>query len=251
MNNQEQKIVTEEDHNQVQPDLSSSDLAKRLEIDKRSEERLHMLTKREGDMPIIHTMESDSYDNIRKGNIDKIKILSGQMDTSQNSFAANGFVGNKKMLIISLIAALSFISIAGAGLFYFFVYKKPVAVEEVKLETPKYTILDVWNDPQAQSIFSNTTEATSTQDSITIKIDDFDPVYKAILSDETIFANLARSKFKFYQLGSFSDLSVKDIKMRVSDGESGAFVYGYVDKNYMIMASSVSRFLELYNSLKK
>lgn len=225
-------------------------LEEKLEQEKREEERLHMLTKKSGYIPVIHTMESDVYDNIRKDNINKIKILSGQMDTSGNTFEADNVIKRKRLIVIAGVA-IFLLLISGAAAYYFLVYKKPVIIEEVKVEAPKYTVLDVWNDPISKKLFSYTSEATSTDDSIVIRISNFDNLYQAILEDENVFKGLAKNKFKYFNLSTFNDVSIKNINMRVADGESGAFVYGYYKKDYIIITSSINRFVEIYESLKK
>jgi hypothetical protein len=97
-------------------------LAQRLEQEKREEERLHMLTSKSGDVPLIHTMESDVYDNIRDNNINKIKILSGQMDASGNTFEADNIIKRRKIMAISLFAILALL-LAGGIAYYFVVIR--------------------------------------------------------------------------------------------------------------------------------
>jgi hypothetical protein len=124
-------------------------------------------------------------------------------------------------------------------------------VVETKTDAPKYTILDVWNDPESKKIFNYDTEATSTDEVIVVKIKNFEYIYKAILEDEKVFTWLAKNKYSYFKMGPFSDTTVQNINMRVADGETGPFVYGYVDQNYLIIANSISSYIKTYKSLKQ
>ena len=201
--------------------------------------------------PIIRTFEGDILNAVRDDNISKISTLSRQLDSVNDSAiydAANSMDRKKKMIKITLFTLFVLLILgAGASYYYFKVYKKPAPI--IVAEIKKYYVKDVWTSAPFTFI-QNTDTATSTDSSITANVKDFDALYYYSLNNEEVFKSLAKEKFGYNSLEKFVDISVENQDLRIADGELGAFVYGFVGKNYFLATNNLAEWIKISKTLK-
>jgi hypothetical protein len=190
---------------------------------------------------IIHTYESDAYAAIKNKKLDSLHIHALETDT-KNGIEGDIALGNnndyKKGVI--LIAGFIFVCVLIITGYYF--YNKPVPTPVVVVPVKQYTIHDTW--PQIGNVLDNYTDySTSTDTYIIIHVTDFDNMYAYILQNEPVFIALARDRFQLNTLGAFKDVTVKNYDLRVADGYNGLLVYGYKNKQLLIISNSVEGWL--------
>ncbi len=204
-------------------------------------------------VPVIRTLESDILGAVQNKEIDQISTLSKQLDSqdelSQVQSAALEMDNNKKYKVLFLLFLL--IALAGGGAYYYvFLYKKATPKAVVQQEVKKYYVKDVW--PEAgQAIVRSTADSTSTDKAVIMLVKDFDVLYSDVLSDENIFQSIAKNKFGYGTLEKFVDLSIGNQKLRIADAGSGALVYGFVDKKYLLLTGSIGDWLRISTPLKQ
>ena len=199
--------------------------------------------------PLIRTFEGDILSSVKSGDLSQIKLVSKEMDANNIVYgAADSIDNNRKILVFASIAFLFILLGAGAAYYYFYIYKKP-APAVVKIEEKKYYAADVWKNAPS-NIQDNTDIATSTENYILLKVTNFDNLYNYILNNENIFISLAKNKFEYNNLEKFTDFEIDNQNIRIADGETGPFLYGFVGKNYLLITSSVQGWINKSKELR-
>jgi hypothetical protein len=200
-------------------------------------------------VPMIRTMSSDITTVADSQSIDKLKLISAQMDAN-NSFAsanisevAQSIDNKKRIILISSILLIVLFLFSAAGYYYFVIMPRqniqPVPVVNVKT----YNIRDFW--PSASSfLLDNTGQATATADYILIEVKNFDSLYAYVINSENVFKNLAKERFGYEELGQFADVSISNQDLRIADGIAGPLVYGFIDKKYLLISNSLNTWIE-------
>ena len=190
---------------------------------------------------IIHTYESDAYAAIKNKKLDGIHIHALETD-NKNGIEGNINIENVELLKKRIFIAVGFILFCILSYTGFYFYTKPKPVPVVVVPAKVYTVHDTW--PQAGNVLDNYTDySTSTDIYIIVHVSDFDNMYSYILQNEPIFIALAREKFKLETLGAFKDVSVKNYDLRIADGSTGPLVYGYKNRDLLIISNSIENWL--------
>jgi hypothetical protein len=204
-------------------------------------------------VPHIKTFESDIYNAVKEGEMDKINVLSGQLDIQDTV----NMQDRKHKVFIVLMCSLVFSFISGCAFAGYYIYKeknKPLPVETVHVQ--KYYISDIF--PFVKNVDylkSYTGEATSSKNifdenfSYIIEIIDFDSLYKTITLNEEIVKDISKEIYKYNLVSDFKDVTIQNIDMRMADGVDGAVIYGFSKKNKIIISNNINEYLKLYASL--
>lgn len=210
--------------------------------------------KTENNIPIIRTLESDILDQVKAGELDQRKILTEQLDSKPlyggDIYAAADKVAKRKKIILYSSLVLTILLVVGGILFYNYWSNLKNQTPTAEVPIKKYTVNDIWINPPIQLV-NYTGEATTTKDSIIVKIKDFNSLYYYSLNNETIFNQVAKDLYNYNTLGNFSDISIENNDLRIADGGNGPLVYGFLDKNYLIVSNGIDSWIRESKDLKQ
>lgn len=200
-------------------------------------------------IPTIRTLEGDMIGVLNRNELNRSDILAKELDrpgASQIQDAVED-IDRKKKIVTIVFAMILLLAAIGAGIYVF--YPKKQIVTQVKAPEKVYTIKDIWQAAPL-TIVNNTTEATSTDDYVVVNVKDFNNVYYFMLNNEELLSSLAKDKFGYEQLESFSDISVNNQDLRIADGATGPLVYGYVGKGKLLISNSLKGWLDQAENFK-
>jgi hypothetical protein len=184
----------------------------------------------------LHAIISDNKEELRDNGVNVMSV-------------ADKTKANKKILLI-ILATLFLLTAVVVGYFYYKHVNRPLPV--VVPQIKKYFIGDVWKSVNKDTLLKESTnEATSTEDIIIINISSFEKLYPYLLKNEDKFEGLAQDNFKYTNLGQFQDATIENIDMRIADCNEGPIVYGYVNKDKLLISNDIGKYIKTYKSLKK
>ncbi len=203
--------------------------------------------------PVIHTLESDTFDMMQKEKVSG--IISNTKPFVNSSIYVNGvslaegdsIARTKNIRIIIATFMLVLLAILSTYIYFAFI-KKPPLVAEIKVSPRVYKLVDVL--PELNSRLSEYTDlATSTDSSMVIDLVNFDNVYAYILQNESTFGQIVSSKFNLGDVSGFTDINIQNNDVRIAGGETGPIVYGYVEQKKLIITSSVEEWLKIKSNI--
>jgi hypothetical protein len=178
-------------------------------------------------------------------NIGAISIDMGNSEIQKTLSREQG----KKKFVTALILLL-ILGVLGVGGWYVYLnYFKVTPVVTLPPAPRVYTLKDIW--PDSQDVLLYTGVATSGTNYMYAKITDFDNLYSFLNRNETLFTSLAQDLFGYESLNDFSDVSVNNISMRLSDGNDGPLVWGTVGRDYLLVTNSILDFLNISAQLNQ
>lgn len=206
------------------------------------------ITRNAPAVPLIRTFETDLLEQVKSGDMSKLSVIAGEMDKGVNIQSVVDNTNKKRKII--LISSLVFLFVAAcAGGYYYYLSTR--VVPEVKVEVKKYFIYDVWPGTLKDDMLRlNTGEATSTADTVIINVGNFEKVYPYILKNEDKLKSLGEDKYGYTDIGNFEDTTIENIDMRIVDGNEGPIIYGYVDKNKLLISDDIGKYITEHKRLK-
>jgi hypothetical protein len=205
----------------------------------------------DGDIPLIKTFENDISNQIKNNDLSRLDIKSRELSGNSHIISLAENTKSKTKYFYIFIALLSLILIAISSYFGYEYYLKSKKVEPIKIEVKRFFINDVWpSTSRDQVLKTNTSDATSTNDYIVVDIVNFEKVYSYLLQNENKIEGIAKGKFSYSNLGDFQDATVENIDMRIADCTEGTIIYGYVDKNKLLIANDLGKYIKEYKKLR-
>lgn len=170
---------------------------------------------------------------------------------------AEKHIRNRK-IIFTIFTILIIIILSAFAYFYYIQKYKNANLNKVNskdltktLEVKKYFIYDVWQGVEKDSFLKeNTGEATSTKDIILIDVKSFEKLYPYIIQNEYKIGFIAKNKYKYTNFGDFQNATIENIDMRIADCNEGAIVYGYIDKNKLLITNDIGEYIKIYKKVK-
>jgi hypothetical protein len=205
-------------------------------------------------IPLIKTFQSDLMEG---GDATKLSQMQNNISQSYNIQSVADNLKTRKKIMVIAASILALLLIIGGGVYYYMYTQKKAAEEKVAAELKKsqqikrYYISDVWPEVSRDALLKeNTGEATSTKDVIVINVKNFEKVYDYLIDNEKKMTGLATGKFDYTNLGDFQDATIENIDMRIADCNEGPVVYGYVDKDKLIITNDIDRYIKNYKAVK-
>ncbi len=203
--------------------------------------------------PIIHTLESDTFDMMQKEKdggvtantkpfVNSSIYLNGVSMAEQENIARI-----KKIRIMLATFMLVLLAILSTYLYFAFV-KKPAPVTDIVNPPRIYKLVDVLPELNSRlSMYTNL--ATSTENSIVIDLVIFDNVYSFLIQNEKEFGQIVGQRFGLGNISEFTDINIQNNDVRIADGETGSIVYGYVEQKKLIITSSIEEWLRIKSNI--
>lgn len=206
-------------------------------------------------IPTIRTFDGDILNAVKSQHLDEKSILSQELDKTDIIQAAVANQQTKRKLTSLMLILLIIISLTTlAGVYYYYSNSriKSLAIEE-DLQSKRsqiriYKLEEIWADVPDQ-IKNNVSAATSTDSSVLVKISNFDELYPFLLNNEASLITLAINKFGYVSLDTFSDFPVENNDLRIADAGTGPLVYGFIDKDFLIISNSIREWLKAKQSI--
>lgn len=209
-------------------------------------------------VPVIRTFENDILDNVKNGNINTTNMLARELDNT--TFTANDIYGEalkleRKRRIMKISAGVfAFLLLVGAFGYYYYVLTKPKPTVVTEVPVKKYYVADYFKNPTPKLI-DYTGEATTTENLnnkiLIINIKNFDNLYYYILNNESILSDVAKKYFNYVYISDFSDASIENIDLRISDGETGPMVYGFAGREHFLISNNIEYLIQNIQILEK
>ncbi len=203
--------------------------------------------------PIIHTLESDTFDMMQKEKDGTVTantkpFVNSPIYLNGVSIAEQERVARIKKIRIMLATFMLVVLAILSTYIYFAFIKKPASVIEITNPPRVYRLVDVLPE-LSEKLALHTDLATSTDSSIIINIVDFDNVYAYLIQNESTFGQIVANKFNLGGVSGFTDINIQNNDVRIADGETGPIVYGYVEQKKLIITSSVEEWLKIKSNI--